>query len=1074
MCRLLVALSPARLLDGVAQEPESEPAPMPTDPGPDRRAHLVRDPGGHAAKPRDLLFTPDAKKLISVGEDRTIQVWDVATRQRLRVIRPPLGGDGQGGIPHNLVVDPKGQRIAFWVQVKNDKDRVLWTHSNGSFEKMTGDNWRETSADRHFPFVEKRRTPELVELFDASRNYTVTLYKDRSTIVRKDARPAPFANGTWDRRTTFICDLTTGQAYSRKHSGPLCFAADGKSLVIGEGHYLRLVEIATGRQMQTAKMKGNVSGFAFAPDGKTLAVVISDAQVYFLDANTFKLARTCTVPGTGHSLRNVAWADDRTLVSFTRQQDVVVLDAGTGELKHSYPRTMLLNQLPKGNIRHEGVQWAHGVPGTTRVFVRTKGTMGSWYDVSYLLDWATGAMSKGYVKKSTLGCQATAIAADLSIAAQGDSNLNDIIFWDPKTGQPFPEGKDVRRLRSAVRGANGSPQSLRWRPDGKGFAWLKLPDGKDSGHAELDLTTLTRRPLGNKEFKDYGRENARKVLGKAPGEEDPNLHLSERGLLRQWGPLSLKMAWPDLVVTGGPEPITRKASGPNSANYTFVTGGRIVSHPYHWVQLQVTEPDGSSQLTKVAQSDIGGLAVSPDSRYVLVGSADQTLTVFNPATSKVLLTVFPTGTDWIAWTPEGYYAASPGGEKLMGWHVDSAPDQLGTFHPAARFRKQFYRPDVIKLLLEKGSVKEALKAANGGLEGPRQEIDKMLPPQVSLRHKQDGALLTVEATAQAGSNNQPVTELHLLVDGRPALLDNRQVAVQLVAPGQQAGETWRLTLAPGLHRLSVRALSSQTYSISDEVSLAEVKPAQTAPRSTRRGTLYYVGIGVNQFQHHPELKLSGAVADVLDLEKCLQTRCASRFTAVRPTLLTDDKATCSAVLKTLTDLRDKLKPTDVAIVHYSSHGEVDPDGGLFLLSHDSKRGNLKETALPGQKLRDILGQYPCPVLLILDACKSGAFPLRSVHDPLSRVLADDSCGVAVMTAALAHQKALDTDKGGYLTRALIEGLSGQADPDKFSKRLYVPNLYTYVLGAVADKSSHQQTPLYLPSGSVPPIVLKDQ
>ena len=46
----------------------------------------------------------------------------------------------------------------------------------------------------------------------------------------------------------------------------------------------------------------------------------------------------------------------------------------------------------------------------------------------------------------------------------------------------------------------------------------------------------------------------------------------------------------------------------------------------------------------------------------------------------------------------------------MGWHVNNGPTQMGTFHPASRFRARFYRPDVIRLLLEKGSVAVALKA----------------------------------------------------------------------------------------------------------------------------------------------------------------------------------------------------------------------------------------------------------------------------------------------------------------------------------------------------------------------------
>ena len=44
----------------------------------------------------------------------------------------------------------------------------------------------------------------------------------------------------------------------------------------------------------------------------------------------------------------------------------------------------------------------------------------------------------------------------------------------------------------------------------------------------------------------------------------------------------------------------------------------------------------------------------------------------------------------------------------MGWVIDNGIDQAPSYHPAQRFRKRLYRPDVIKLLREKGSVAEAV------------------------------------------------------------------------------------------------------------------------------------------------------------------------------------------------------------------------------------------------------------------------------------------------------------------------------------------------------------------------------
>jgi WD40 repeat protein len=106
--------------------------------------------------------------------------------------------------------------------------------------------------------------------------------------------------------------------------------------------------------------------------------------------------------------------------------------------------------------------------------------------------------------------------------------------------------------------------------------------------------------------------------------------------------------------------------------------------------------------------DLQAIAPSPDDRYFLSGSADHTLRIWNIEQTEPLLSLFFGRDDWIAWTPQGYYAASDGGERLMGWQVNNGVDKMATFHAAAQFRKSFYRPDVIKLLLKTGSVEKAL------------------------------------------------------------------------------------------------------------------------------------------------------------------------------------------------------------------------------------------------------------------------------------------------------------------------------------------------------------------------------
>ena len=74
------------------------------------------------------------------------------------------------------------------------------------------------------------------------------------------------------------------------------------------------------------------------------------------------------------------------------------------------------------------------------------------------------------------------------------------------------------------------------------------------------------------------------------------------------------------------------------------------------------------------------------------------------------LFVQPQTRKWVAWTPSGYYMASPGGEDLIGWHVNRGWDQEADFFPASQFRAQYNRPDIVRLVLQTRDEAEASAA----------------------------------------------------------------------------------------------------------------------------------------------------------------------------------------------------------------------------------------------------------------------------------------------------------------------------------------------------------------------------
>ena len=87
---------------------------------------------------------------------------------------------------------------------------------------------------------------------------------------------------------------------------------------------------------------------------------------------------------------------------------------------------------------------------------------------------------------------------------------------------------------------------------------------------------------------------------------------------------------------------------------------------------------------------------------VLAALGDGTIRWYRWSDGKELLALFVDATTkaWVAWTPQGYYSASPGGEELIGWHVNRGWEQPADFFPAARFRDTYARPDIVERVLD--------------------------------------------------------------------------------------------------------------------------------------------------------------------------------------------------------------------------------------------------------------------------------------------------------------------------------------------------------------------------------------
>ena len=328
----------------------------------------------------------------------------------------------------------------------------------------------------------------------------------------------------------------------------------------------------------------------------------------------------------------------------------------------------------------------------------------------------------------------------------------------------------------------GDIESVGWSPDEKSVIAFgqsqRFVSPNDHGPLErsFDLATLDWSTVPTQEFaRAQETQGSQSLFWKD----------AETVLVKQEGK-------PDL-------PLSLKAENQTIFCYTFLPENRIALGTRRYA-VYIMDTITGKKISRHYGHDatITSLAPSPDGKYFLTSDGG-TIRIWSQKPTHLLLSFRVSGDDWIAWSPAGYYAASLGGEQLMGWEVSNGPNQMQSFYPASRFRKTFCRPDVIKLLLEEGSFEKALARANKerGSVTPTVDVSRVLPPRVAIispataKVQVSGTALNVTAVAYSVGAN-PVTELRVLLDGRPVPDTVKTIGSPVLGAVAQPGRSrWR-------------------------------------------------------------------------------------------------------------------------------------------------------------------------------------------------------------------------------------------------------------------------------------------
>lgn len=828
----------------------------------------------------------------------------------------------------------------------------------------------------------------------------------------------------------------------------LAISPDGQRLVAGCGARgvvcWRLAD-ATQLWAETDYAAG-VNGLAFSPDGR-LAVSASDAALRIYGPEGRRLAKLETT--VGRSPAGMAFSPDgRRLAVAYWDSEVLEVRDGSGRSVISRPDmansgftgTTVVGWSADGETLHAGGRsdstsapplrpvyaWGNQGAGPRRTVFTGYGNAGG----------ALRVLADGRVAYVTLS--------------------GDVALLDGRGGVAAQRPSGAGNLRREA-GDNPS-QLLPLSADGRSVAWVFLPTQNRWQRFDAATTEL--------------------VLGEPPADSMANA-VTEI---------------PGLVVTDWASNLRPKVNGravqletADRAQAAAVRPGKVLIGT-GW-NLLLVRPDATRVWQKPLQAQALRVNLSADGLLAVVAANDGTIRWYRTTDGEELLALFvtPDANRWVAWTPASFYAASPGGEDLIGWHVNRGTAMAGDYFPGSRFRDRFYRPDVVRLVLATLDEGAALQRANAGRRAPptRELARNTLPVSLTadlpaialiLDPPEDAEVTGAEATIRISlrsPSGAAISQVVPLLDGSPAVGASQLTPLQTPAEAAARGEqyySFTLPVPPG--RASLLTVRADTPTREGVVGTRRLRGAAPAPASPAlpqgpRPRLNALLVGVSDYANPDYRKGVGfAAKDAADLAEVLRAQAQRRLfrDAVKVEVLTNAQATRGGLLDALQALRRTTRPDDVTIVSFAGHGVLD-EGATHFMPQDGDVDRLASTAVDPGQLGGLIAGLHGRVLVLFDICHAGnaLFAANRLPDMSGLVnqMRKPGAGVMVLAATPASETAIEVPGGqnGAFTDAVLRGLKGGAQADA-EGLVYTDQLIAYSKQWM--RSAYKRNPISYP------------
>jgi len=438
---------------------------------------------------------------------------------------------------------------------------------------------------------------------------------------------------------------------------------------------------------------------------------------------------------------------------------------------------------------------------------------------------------------------------------------------------------------------------------------------------------------------------------------------------------------------------------------------------------------------------INSVSFLSQGRRILSGSDDMTARLWDiESEQEILKMVSSDDGEWMVATPDGYYDTSSEGNNLVHW---AFPGIMETFS-FALFEEHFKRSDVINSRL-KGDFKAGLPAPQITQPPIIEMGDHLSVKNISFRD------YTFSVKLPSSSD---IKKLRTYVNGRPAL--------ETPVNDNESEHSLTIPLNSGANRVTVIAYDEKGLSSNPKYVDVICKDPNLS-----RPNLHFLGIGVSDYPKLPlKWQLSFAHTDAKSLMKAFNNQKGKMFKEVHSNLITNNEATVESISESLNDLTD-INQSDIAVIFMAGHGIKDKDGTFYFLTSDGNLKELRQGGLSWPVLTKYISQIKGRVILLLDACHSGSIVTETVvpnNELAQDFFSGKRGGVMVFSASKGRQYSFESpdigEGAGIFTYAFIQGLTKKSNMVDINGNGFVEfmELVDYVSNYVDKETKGEQTP----------------